>query len=272
MLKHQKCAFMVLVATFAVGKSAVANDAVRRPNFIIIFTDDQGYQDLGYYGSPDIKTPRIDQMANEGMRFTSFYAQTVCGPSRGALMTGCYPLRFARLADPNSIHPELHLKEITIAEVLKRQGYATAAFGKWDLAGHNPAHFKPELLPTHQGFDEFFGTPGSNDRGVDLLRETKIIEKNADMSTLTRRYTDETIAFIERKKEEPLFVYLAHSMPHTKLAVSKEFKGRSAGGFCGDVIEELDFNVGRILDKVNPLGRDFHRKAVPRHGINFYNV
>lgn len=228
----------------------------RQPNFIIIFTDDQGYQDLGCYGSPDIKTPRIDRMAKEGMRFTSFYAQTVCGPSRAALMTGCYPLRLARHADPNSIHPELHLNEITIAEVLKKKGYATGAFGKWDLAGHNTSKFKQELLPPHQGFDYYFGTPGSNDRRTDLIRNTEMIEKKANMATLTRRYTDEAIEFIERNKDVPFFVYLAHTMPHTKLAASKDFKGTSAGGLYGDVIEELDFNVGRVLDKVQQLSLD----------------
>lgn len=238
------------------GGSAACAAALTRPNFVIIFTDDQGYQDLGCFGSPDIKTPRIDQMAKEGMRFTNFYAQTVCGPSRGALMTGCYPLRFARQSDPDSIHPEMHLKEITIAEVLQEQGYATAAFGKWDLAGHSQTAYKPELLPPHQGFDTYFGTPGSNDQSVDLIRNTEKIEKNADMSRLTRRYTDEVIAFIEKSKERPFFVYLAHTMPHTKLAVSNEFKGESAGGLYGDVVEELDFNVGRVLDKIRDLGLD----------------
>ena len=248
---------MALVCANSVS-AALASDKTdeRPPNFIIIFSDDQGYQDLGCYGSPDIKTPRIDQMANEGMRFTNFYAQTVCGPSRAALMTGCYPPRVARQSDPNSIHPELHLDEITIAEVLKQQGYATAAVGKWDLAGHNPAKYKPELLPTHQGFDEFFGTPGSNDSKVDLIRDQQKIDDNADMSTLTRRYTDEAIAFMERQKEKPFFLYLAHTMPHTKLAASKQFKGKSAHGLYGDVIEELDFNVGRVLDRVKELGLD----------------
>ncbi len=227
-----------------------------RPNFIIIFTDDQGYQDLGCYGSPDIKTPRLDQMAKEGMRFSSFYAQTVCGPSRGALMTGCYPIRFARQADPNSIHPELHSDEITLAEVLKELGYATGCFGKWDLAGHNPASYKKELLPPHQGFDVYFGTPGSNDKFVKLIRGTKEIEQKANMATLTKRYTDEAIRFIEEKKDVPFFVYLAHTMPHTKLAASADFRGKSAHGLYGDVIEELDFNVGRVLDKVAALGLD----------------
>lgn len=227
-----------------------------QPNFIIIFTDDQGYQDLGSYGSPDIKTPRIDRMAAEGMRFTSFYAQTVCGPSRGALMTGSYPLRFARHADPDSIHPELHREEITLAEVLQEQGYATGAFGKWDLAGHNTAKFNPNLLPMYQGFDTYFGTPSSNDRSVDLYRGAERLEENADMGTLTRRYTDEALAYIDQHQDEPFFVYLAHTMPHTLLAASPEFEGTSAGGLYGDVIEEIDFNVGRVLDRVQALGLD----------------
>lgn len=233
-----------------------ASAAQQPPNFVVIFTDDQGYADLGCFGSPDIKTPRIDQMAKEGMRFTNFYAQTVCGPSRGALMTGCYPIRLARQGDPDSIHPELHLNEITIAEVLKEHGYATAAFGKWDLAGHNPARYKPELLPPHQGFDYFFGTSGSNDQSVDLIRNTEKIEDNADMGLLTRRYTDEAIKFIEKSKDTPFFVYLAHTMPHTKLAVSEKFKGKSKGGLYGDVIEEIDFNVGRVLDTIKELSLD----------------
>lgn len=239
------------------GSATGVNSSKRaRPNFVVIFTDDQGYADLGCFGSPSIKTPRLDQMAREGMRVTNFYAQTVCGPSRGALMTGCYPLRFARQDDPNSIHPKLHPHEITIAEVLKKQGYSTGAFGKWDLAGHNPARYKPELLPPHQGFDVYFGTPGSNDRYVKLIRGTKEIEQKTDMSTLTKRYTDEAISFIEKSKEGPFFAYLAHTMPHTKLAASAEFKGKSAGGLYGDVIEELDFNVGRVLDTVKELGLD----------------
>lgn len=227
-----------------------------KPNFIIIFTDDQGYQDLGCYGSPDIKTPRIDQMAKEGMRFTSFYAQTVCGPSRAALMTGCYPLRLARQADPSSIHPEMHIDEITIAEVLKAQGYATGCFGKWDMAGHRQVGYKSELLPPHQGFDTYFGTSGSNDRSVNLIRNTEVVEQNASMASLTKRYTDEAIAFVENNREKPFFVYLPHTMPHTKLAPSADFKGKSVGGLYGDVIEELDFNVGRLLDTVKELGLD----------------
>lgn len=247
--------FSFLIFSLVLAAHAIAAEK-DSPNFIIIFTDDQGYQDLGCYGSPNIKTPRIDRMAQEGMRFTSFYAQTVCGPSRAALLTGCYPLRLARHADPDSIHPELHLNEITIAEVLKEKGYSTAIFGKWDLAGHHHAKYKKELLPLQQGFDYYFGTSSSNDQIVNLIRNSEVIENKVDMATLTKRYTDEAIDFIERSKDTPFFVYLAHTMPHTKLAASKDFKGKSTAGLYGDVIEELDFNVGRVLDKVKEIGLD----------------
>lgn len=233
-----------------------ASADTRPPNFIIIFTDDQGYQDLGCYGSPDIATPHLDRMASEGMRFTSFYAQTICGPSRTALMTASYPLRVAQDKNRCEIHPVLHADEITIAEVLKPRGYQSAAFGKWDLATHSQSNWIPELLPRGQGFDYFFGTPSSNDRVVHLLRNEEVIERNADMATLTQRYTDEAIQFIERNQDGPFFVYLAHTMPHTLLDASDDFKGKSKAGLYGDVIEEIDHNSGRILDKVRELGLD----------------
>lgn len=244
--------FLIFVLFLAYSISVKA----QKPNFIIIFTDDQGYADLGCFGSPNIKTPNIDQMALEGMKLTSFYAQTVCGPSRAALMTGCYPLRNARNDNGEAPHPKLSLSEVTIAEVLKPVGYSTGMIGKWDLAGHNPEQFSPDLIPIHQGFDFSFFTPSSNDSRVHLLRNKQVVELNADMSTLTRRYTDEAIGFIERSKEKPFFLYLAHTMPHTKLAVSDEFKGKSKGGFYGDVIEEIDYNVGRILKKLKENGLD----------------
>ncbi|MEI6865744.1 sulfatase [Flavicella sp.] len=243
---------IMIISIFTV----TAQQSPQKPNFIIIFTDDQGYQDLGCFGSPNIKTPNIDKMAAEGMKFTSFYAQTVCGPSRAALMTGCYPLRNARNDNGAGPHPKLSLSEVTIAEVLKPVGYRTAMIGKWDLAGHNPEQFNPDLLPIHQGFDESFFTPSSNDSRVHLLRNKEVVELNADMSTLTRRYTDEAIDFIEKSQESPFFLYLAHTMPHTKLAVSDEFKGKSEGGFYGDVIEEIDFNVGRIMKTLKEKGLD----------------
>ncbi|MGI9243826.1 MAG: sulfatase family protein [Verrucomicrobiales bacterium] len=247
---------MACAAAFSCNQARAASDTGRPPNFIVIFTDDQGYQDLGCFGSPDIATPNLDRMAAEGMRFTSFYAQTICGPSRTALMTSSYPLRVAQDKNRCETHPVVHSEEITIAEVLKPQGYRSAAFGKWDLATHSQSNWITELLPLGQGFDYFFGTPTSNDSVVHLLRNNEVIERKADMATVTERYTDEAIQFIEKNKDEPFFVYVAHTMPHTKLAASENFKGKSKGGFYGDVIEEIDHNAGRILKKVSELGLD----------------
>jgi arylsulfatase A-like enzyme len=242
-----------VVAALASAEPAVAIEAgtasnrEQPPNFVIIFADDLGYQDVGCFGSPNIKTPHIDRLAREGLKFTDFYAQTVCGPSRAALMTGCYPLRCGRADDGKSPHPVLALDEITIAEVLRPRGYTCGMFGKWDLARHSQDRYSPEHLPLKQGFDYAFLTPSSNDAKVNLLRNNELIEKNADMAQLTRRYTDEAIAFIERSHEQPFFVYLAHSMPHTKLAASDDFRGKSQRGLYGDVVEEIDHNVGRIM-------------------------
>ena len=227
--------------------------AAQQPNFVVLFTDDQGYQDVGCFGSPDIRTPRLDAMAAGGMKFTSFYAQPVCGPSRAALMTGCYPMRVAERGHTKQVHPILHEDEITVAEVLKIQGYATGCFGKWDLAKHSQSDFFPDLFPTRQGFDYFYGTPTSNDRIANLYRNERLIEAETDLATLTQRYTDEAIAFIKKNQHQPFFVYIPHSMPHTRLDASSEFKGKSKRGLYGDVIEEIDFNVGRIVDTLNEL-------------------
>ncbi|MFP6887411.1 MAG: sulfatase, partial [Opitutales bacterium] len=228
--------------------------AAKPPNFIVLFIDDMGYGDAGCFGSTDIRTPRIDGMAKEGMRFTSFYAQPICGPSRAALMTGCQPLRVAERGNVKNVHPVLHDKEITIAEILRTKGYATACFGKWDLARHAQSGFFMDLFPTRQGFDYSFGTPTSNDSVVNLYRNEKLIEPKTDMAPLTRRYTDEAIRFMTKSREKPFFVYIPHTMPHTRLAATEQFKGKSKRGLYGDVIEEIDFNVGRILDSVKKLG------------------
>lgn len=241
-----------IVLTFLVACCPSISDA-KDPNFIVIFSDDQGYADVGCFGSPDIRTPRLDAMAAEGMKFTSFYAQPVCGPSRTALMTGCYPMRVAERGNTKQVHPIVHSDEITIAEILKTKGYATACFGKWDLAKHAQEGFFPDLFPSHQGFDYFYGTPTSNDRLVNLYRNEELIEPKTDMSTLTRRYTDEAIGFMNKNKEKPFFVYIPHTMPHTRLDASPQFKDKSKRGLYGDVIEEIDFNVGRIIDAVNEM-------------------
>ncbi|MGJ8697454.1 MAG: sulfatase family protein [Verrucomicrobiaceae bacterium] len=243
---------MSLLFSIALALSA---SAANQPNIILIFTDDQGYEDLGCFGSRTIKTPRLDRMAAEGMKFTHFYAQPICGPSRAALMTGCYPMRVAERGNFKNTHPILHGKEITIAEILKEVGYTTGCIGKWDLATHSQADFIPELMPNHQGFDFFFGTPSSNDRYVDLYRNKELVEAKAPLATLTKRYTDEALGFIQRsvEAEKPFFLYVPHSMPHTKLAASPEFRGKSERGLYGDVIEEIDASVGRIVDAIRQL-------------------
>jgi len=212
-----------------------------KPNFVIIFTDDQGYQDVGCFGSPSIKTPNLDLMAAEGMRFTDFYsAASVCSPSRAALLTGCYPPRvgITRVLFPRD-NIGLNPQERTIADILKGKGYVTACIGKWHL-GH-----LPEFLPTSNGFDSYLGIPYSNDMdgvkgkdknldrawrqkdyspwNVPLMRNEEIIERPADQTTLIKRYTDEAVEFIRSSKGKPFFLYLPHTMPHIPLFVSDEF-------------------------------------------------
>ncbi len=239
----------ICVAT-SIGGSLMAAERVP-PNFIIIFADDLGYGDLGCFGSKAIRTPNLDRMAAEGMKFTSFYAQPVCGPSRAAIMTGCQPMRVAERGNVKNTHPILHEREITIAELLRPLDYATAMIGKWDLAKHTNRGFHVDLLPQGQGFDMHFGSPSSNDNWARtvLLRDGKVIEDpiRQDVTT-TERYTDETIEFIRRSKDHPFFVYLCPNMPHTALHVSDRFRGKSKRGLYGDVVEEMDFHVGRILE------------------------
>ncbi|MEP3479829.1 MAG: sulfatase [Fuerstiella sp.] len=248
MMKQLYC----LLATLFSATAAVQADS---PNIVLILTDDQGYQDLGCYGSPNIKTPRIDQMAKEGMKFTSFYAQTVCGPSRTSLLTGCYPMRIERAEhDAGKIpHPAMSLNEITIPEILNPLGYQTGMMGKWDLSGRRPT-FQLQLNPSNQGFDYSFWSETS---GTEVIREAqKVVIKDPARDSITRLFTDKAIEFIEQSQDKPFFVYLAHPMPHTPIAASKDFKGKSEEGLYGDVIEEIDYNVGRVLDKIKELGLD----------------
>ena len=240
-----------------------------RPNFVIIFADDLGYGDLACYGHPSIRTPHLDRMAAEGMKFTDFYvAAPVCTPSRAALLTGRLAARSGMCHDTRRVlfHYSaggLPSEEITIAEGLKTRGYATACVGKWHL-GH-----LPQFLPTRQGFDSYLGIPYSNDmdkipnakpgepaNNVPLMRNEEVAERPAVQKTLTKRYTEEAVRFIKASREKPFFLYLAHTMPHVPLAVSDDFRGKSPRGLYGDVIEELDWSVGQVLGALRESGLD----------------
>jgi arylsulfatase A-like enzyme len=218
--------------------------SAERPNIVVIFTDDQGYGDLSCYGSQTLKTPRIDQLAKEGMRFTNFYAQVVCGPSRSALLTGRYPVRSQGWSMPAS--------EITLAELLHEQGYTTACIGKWDVSNRRAI---PERMPHSQGFDYYYGTLGANDGGrVTFHENDKQIGATADMASLTRLYTDKSIEFLRDNKDKPFLLYLAHTMVHSVIDASPEFKDTSDGGLYGDTIQELDYHTGRLLDAIDQHG------------------
>lgn len=217
-----------------------------RPNILIIFTDDQGYSDLGCFGNKKNKTPRLDQLAKEGTRFTSFYAQPVCGPSRSALLTGRYPVRSKGWGMPAS--------EITFAELMKPAGYQTVCIGKWDVSNRKEII---ERMPNAQGFDYYYGTLGANDNGFIKFHENnRAVGETEDMSCTIRLYTDKAIDFLENRRDpnKPFVLYLAHTMLHTIIDASPEFKGKSAGGLYGDVVEELDHETGRLLDKLDALG------------------
>lgn len=247
------------------------------PNFIVIFADDQGYNDLGCFGSDHIQTPNIDRLASEGRRFTSFYVPcSVCSPSRAALMTGCYPIRISM--EKHVIFPQqhhgLHPDEVTIADMLKTRGYATACVGKWHL-GH-----RPPLLPTRQGFDSYYGIPYSNDMNhpdnkgkprismdatwlnqdqalanwnTPLMQDEEIIELPVNQRTITRRYTDQAIQFVQANKDRPFFLYLPHSMPHIPLFVPKDAWDPDPQNAYKAVIEHIDTEVGRLINTVREL-------------------
>jgi arylsulfatase len=231
----------------------------RPPNIVFIFTDDQGYGDVGCYGAKGFQTPNLDRMAKEGVRFTDFYvSQPVCSASRASLLTGCYANRIGihGALGPNARHG-LGDSETTIAQACKSKGYATGMVGKWHLGHH------PQFLPTRHGFDTYFGLPYSNDMwpfhpeaksgtypALPLIDGEKTVKKNvtpADQALLTTQYTERAVKFITDNKDKPFFLYVAHSMPHVPLYCSDKFKGKSKGGLYGDVIEELDWSVGEIL-------------------------
>ncbi len=237
--------------------------AADRPNVVLIFADDLGYGDIACFGAKGVKTPHLDKLAAEGTKFTSFYVgQAVCTASRAALMTGCYPNRVGMDGALNhtsktGIHPD----ELLLPEIFKLKGYATAQYGKWHLGTVDA------FSPLKNGFDEFFGLPYSNDNGklhpvirdipeLPLKDGDKVIALEPDQSQFTKQFTDRAVDFIGRNKDKPFFLYVPHVMPHVPIFASAEFRGSSASGLYGDVIQELDASVGRIM------------AAIKEHGLN----
>jgi arylsulfatase A len=273
---------ILLILSALVGTSASAKPNTARPNFIIILADDQGYADLGCFGSETIRTPQIDQLAKEGRKFTSFYVPSpLCTPSRAGLLTGCYPKRLSiakGVLFPKST-TGLHPDEVTIADMLETAGYATACVGKWHLGHREP------FLPTKQGFDSYFGIPYSNDMNhpdnknrpkissddswlnqaesvkqwnAPLMRDEEIIELPVNQRTITRRYTDEAIKFIQANQDQPFFLYLPHSMPHIPLFVPEDAYDPDPQNAYKAVIEHMDAEVGRVVETVKKLGLSEH--------------
>lgn len=263
-MNHQLLRLIFFIAIAAITTPAFAQ---RLPNVVIIFIDDMGYADIGPFGAKGYQTPNLNRMAKEGILFTDFYAaQAVCSASRAALLTGCYPNRigFHGALDHRAKHG-LNNNEVTMAELLKTKGYATAIYGKWHLGHH------PQFLPTRHGFDEYFGLPYSNDMwpkhpeakpgtypDLPLIENDKVIQLMPDQAQLTRQYTERAVSFIERNKDKPFFLYVPHTMVHVPLFVGDPFKGSSKSGLFGDIVQEVDWSVGQILGtlKKNKLDQD----------------
>jgi arylsulfatase A-like enzyme len=269
------CIFSGILFSFILTSCRSDSDtaSITKPNIVLIFTDDQGYGDLGCYGATGYKTPHLDALASEGMRFTHFYsAQPVCSASRAGLLTGCYP---NRIGFSGALFPYhrigLNPDELTLAEMLKEQGYATAAFGKWHLGHHK------EFLPLQHGFDEYLGLPYSNDMWplddlgqpfphnegraayppLPLIEGNETIEQITSLEgqdRLTTLYTERAVDFIHRKAGNPFFLYVPHTMPHVPLGVSEKFRGQSEQGRYGDVMMEIDWSVGQILQALKDKG------------------
>ena len=255
-----------VVAIVALSQTLRAAEP-KLPNIVIIFTDDQGYGDIGCFGATELTTPNLDRMADEGRRLTSFYvAQAVCGASRAALLTGCYPNRLGMLGAPGpKTKHGIHERETLVSELAKQKGYATGVFGKWHLGHH------PQFLPVNHGFDEYFGLPYSNDMwpyhptagdrfpDLPLIEGTRVVNPavtGEDQQNLTTWYTERSVDFIERNHDGPFLLYLAHSMPHVPLYVSTERADQGGYGLYSDVIAEIDWSVGEVLAALKRTGVD----------------
>lgn len=251
--KKRMCVSLALLIGIGSGMQMFAK---KHTNFIIILMDDMGYGDLKANGAIGYETPHIDKMINEGMLLTRYYApQAVSGASRAGLLTGCYPNRIGLAGAPSPGDRQgIHDDEMTIAEVLKQKGYVCAAFGKWHLGDHK------QFLPLRHGFDEYYGIPYSNDMwphhptmkfpDLPLIEGEEVIELNPDQTQFTTNFTQRAVQFIDKHKKKPFFLYLAHPMPHVPLFVSDKFKGKSEVGLYGDVMMELDWSIGQILEKL----------------------
>jgi arylsulfatase A-like enzyme len=229
----------------------VAQTKNDKPNIIIILADDMGYGDSGPFGATDIRTPNIDRLATGGLKFTSFYSTSpVCSPTRAGLITGRYPRRMGiDHVFASESYTGIPAGEVTLAEALKGNGYATSIVGKWHLGHHR------QYLPLQNGFDEYYGIPYSNDMAAAVyIKDNEVDSLKIDQRYLTKTYTDKAVKFIEKNKSKPFFLYLAHNMPHVPLYASPKFQGKSKRGLYGDVIEELDWSVGEVVEAVQRNG------------------
>jgi arylsulfatase A len=266
-----RCSLAGWILALAFGVPVEA--AERLPNFVIIYIDDMGYADIGPFGAEGYQTPNLDRMAKEGRVFTDFYVtQAVCSASRAGLMTGCYNVRVGILGALNHrANYGINADEMTLAEVVKQKGYAAAVYGKWHLGHH------PKFLPTNNGFDEYFGLPYSNDMwpfhptagrnypDLPLIEGTRVVDAQVtheDQEQLTSWYTEHAVDFINRNKDRPFLLYVPHSMVHVPLHVSDKFRGKTARGLFGDVVEEIDWSVGQILDTLRKHKLEEHTMVV----------
>ena len=252
----------LILARVSTRLNAGENDKQLRPNIVLILFDDLGYGDLSCFGSKTIRTPHIDALAKQGTRFNQFYvSQAVCSASRASLMTGCYANRVGMEGALNHTSPQgIHPNEWLLPEMLKSQGYATAIFGKWHLG------LSPYFSPLRNGFDEYLGIPYSNDNSkfhptsasemppLPLYDGEDVVETDPDQSRFTQRFTERAVDFIDRKKDQPFFLYVPHVMPHVPIFASAEFKGHSPNGLYADVVEELDASVGKMVDAIERAG------------------